>query len=169
MRAPLRFDPIEEAGRQWRLHWGEEEAVPMMTVTSIMRAQQLLLARLNELLAPFDLSFSRYEALMLLFLSRTGSLPLGKLGARLQVHPTSVTHLVDGLEKRGYVTRSPHPTDRRATLATITDAGRDVAERATATLNANRFGLDPLGQNDLSGLTETLRELRADAGDFAPE
>jgi len=165
---PLPFDPIEEAGRQWRERWGGEPATPMMAVTSIMRAQQLLLARLNELLAPYELSFSRYEALMLLFLSRSGSLPLGKIGARLQVHPTSVTNLVDGLERRGYATRGPHPTDRRATLATITDAGRAAAEEATRALNAARFGLDALPASDLGALTATLRQLRADAGDFAP-
>ena len=34
-----------------------------------MRVQQILLARLNGLLEPFDLTFARYEALMLLFYS----------------------------------------------------------------------------------------------------
>ena len=59
----------------------------MTAVTSIMRAQQILMARLNALLKPFDLTFPRYEALMLLYYSRRGSLPLGKVGGRLQVHP----------------------------------------------------------------------------------
>lgn len=166
MSDPLSFDPIEEAGRQWRKHWGGPAATPMMAVTSIMRVQQVMLARLNELLAPFELSFSRYEALMLLFLSRTGSLPLGKIGARLQVHPTSVTSLIDGLEKHGYVARSPHPTDRRATLATISPRGREVAEQATAALNGDRFGTTPLRAADLRAVTEVLRQLRHAAGDF---
>jgi hypothetical protein len=58
--APLRFDPIEEAGRQWREHWGQQTVAPMSAVTSIMRVQQILLARLNELLEPYDLTFARY-------------------------------------------------------------------------------------------------------------
>ena len=66
---------------------------------------------------------------MLLHYSRAGSLPLGKIGARLQVHPTSVTNLVDGLEKLGYVERTPHPRDRRTTLAAITASGREAADR----------------------------------------
>ena len=114
---PLSFDPIEEAGRQWRKRWGAGPVAPMMAVTSVMRVQQIWLARLNETLEPFGLTFARYEALMLLYLSRAGSLPLGKIGARLQVHPTSVTNLVDGLEQAGYAQRTPHPTDRRTTLA----------------------------------------------------
>jgi DNA-binding MarR family transcriptional regulator len=78
-----------------------------MTVTSVMRVQQVWLARLNETLAPFELTFARYEALMRLYRSRTGALPLGKIGVRLQVHPTSVTNLIDGLEKLGYAARTP--------------------------------------------------------------
>jgi DNA-binding MarR family transcriptional regulator len=166
MAAPLSFDPIDEAGRQWRRRWGAASVAPMTAVTSIMRAQQIVIARLNEALAPFELSFARYEALMLLFLSRRGSLPLGKMGARLQVHPASVTNLIDGLEKLGYATRAPHPSDRRTTLATISERGRDVAEQATAALNETRFGTEPLRRADLVAVTDVLRRLRVAAGDF---
>lgn len=139
----------------------------MAAVTSIMRAHQILMGRLNEALAPFELSFPRYEALMLLFLSRRGSLPLGKMGARLQVHPASVTNLIDGLERLGYATRAPHPSDRRTTLATITEHGREVAQQATAALNAMRFGTEPLRRADLIALAAVLQRLRVGAGDFA--
>ncbi|MCW2957726.1 MAG: MarR family transcriptional regulator [Solirubrobacterales bacterium] len=166
MPDPLAFDPIDEAARQWRKHWGAATAPPMAAVTSIMRVHQILLARLDEILKPHDLRFPRYEALMLLFYSRTGSLPLGKMGVRLQVHPTSVTSLIDRLERTGYVTRSPHPTDRRTTLATITDQGRAVAEQATRELNAIGFGTAPLQRPELETLAETLRIVRLDAADY---
>jgi DNA-binding MarR family transcriptional regulator len=162
----LAFDPIEEAGRQWRKHWGAAAAVPMMAVTSVMRVQQIWLARLNETLAPFELTFARYEALMLLYLSRAGSLPMGKIGARLQVHPTSVTNLIDGLEKLGYAERTPHPDDRRTTLAVITDRGREAAASATQALNAGRFGTEPLRRRELESLTAVLEHARRGAGDF---
>lgn len=165
---PLSFDPIAEAGRQWRTHWGEASAPPMEAVTSIMRVQQILLARLNATVEPFGLTFPRYEALMLLFLSRRGALPLGKMGARLQVHRTSVTNLVDGLERSGLVVRSPHPTDRRTTLATITEDGRRAAEAATEALNASQFGTAPLADEDLRAVASLLERLRAGAGDFTP-
>jgi DNA-binding MarR family transcriptional regulator len=163
---PLDFDPIEEAGRQWRERWGQGPVPAMEAVTSIMRVQQILLARLNEALAPFELTFARYEALMLLHFSRAGSMPLGKIGVRLQVHPTSVTNLVDGLEKLGYAQRAPHPRDRRTTLATITERGREVGSAATEALHAIEFGTPPLAQPELEMLTEVLRGLRAAAGDF---
>jgi DNA-binding MarR family transcriptional regulator len=166
---PLRFDPIEEAGRQWRKRWGAAPVAPMMAVTSVMRVQQIWLARLNDTLEPFGLTFARYEALMLLYLSRAGSLPMGKMGARLQVHPTSVTNLVDGLERLAYVRRAPHPSDRRTTLAEITAAGRRAAEQATDDLHAIRFGTSPLTKRELESITATLRRSRLAAEDFVAE
>lgn len=167
--AELRFDPIAEASRQWTNHWGDAASHPMAAVTSIFRAHQILVARLNEALEPFDLTFPRYEALMLLYLSRKGELPLGKMGVRLQVHRTSVTNLIDGLERSGYARRIPHPSDRRTTLAAITDEGREVAAAATEKLNQISFGTEPLDSSSLRELTQILRSLRVSADDFAEE
>ena len=103
----LPFDPIDEAARQWGKRW---DGVPAMhAVTSLMRVQQLVIARLDALLKPHGLSFARYEALVLLVFSSRGSLPLGKMGERLQVHPTSVTSIVRRLEAAGLVVRRRTP------------------------------------------------------------
>jgi DNA-binding MarR family transcriptional regulator len=166
---PLRFDPIAEAGRQWREHWGAETVAPMAAVTSIMRVQQILLARLNGLLEPFDLTFARYEALMLLFYTRHGELPLGKISDRLQVHRASVTNVVDKLAERGYVERVQHDTDRRAVLARITAKGRDTARASSAALNGAGFAMAPLGAAQCEALTELLTPVRVAARDFSTE
>ena len=166
MHAKLSFDPISEAARQWRKRWGRAPVPAMTAITSVMRAQQIMLARLNTALKPWGLTFPRYEALMLLYFSRTGSLPLGKMGPRLQVHPTSITNIVDGLEKLGLARREPHPDDRRTTLASITDEGRRVAEEATEALHALKFGTGPLNREDLDALSEILAKVRVDEGDF---
>jgi DNA-binding MarR family transcriptional regulator len=138
----------------------------MSAVTSIMRAQQILLARLNDTLKPFDLTFPRYEALMLLYYSRRGSLPLGKMGDRLQVHRTSVTNIIDGLERSGLVTREPHERDRRTTLAAITPKGREIAEAVTPILNEMRFGTGPLEEPELLEITRIFERMRSDADGF---
>ena len=164
--APLRIDPVAEARRHWEERWPGEAGASMVAVTSIMRVHQILMARLNEVLEPFALTFPRYEALMLLYLSRKGSLPLGKIGERLQVHRTSVTNTIDGLEKAGLVKRSPHESDRRAVLAEILPKGREAAERATEALNAAGFATEPLSAEDLDQLATLLRKMRAAAGDF---
>jgi DNA-binding MarR family transcriptional regulator len=162
----LNFDPVAEARRNWARHWGDEPVPSMSAVTSIMRAQQILLARLNDTLKPFDLTFPRYEALMLLYYSRAGALPLGKMGDRLQVHRTSVTNIIDGLEASGFVTRERHERDRRTVLAAITDSGRRTAEEATKVLNEDRFGTAPLETRDLDEITRIFEHMRADADGF---
>lgn len=167
MSEPLPFDPIAEARRQWDAHWGHAATPAMSAVTSIMRVHQILMARLNRLLEPFRLTFPRYEALMLPCYSRRGSLPLGKMGDRLQVHRTGVTNTIDGLERLGYVERAPHPRDRRTTLAAITARGRSVADQATRALNEARFGTAPLDDGELATLSDTLRRVGIDASDFA--
>jgi DNA-binding MarR family transcriptional regulator len=73
----------------------------MHAVTSLMRVQQLVLARLDAILKPHGLTFARYEALVLLVFSSQGSLPLGKMGERLQVHPTSITSIIARLVASG--------------------------------------------------------------------
>jgi DNA-binding MarR family transcriptional regulator len=166
LRTSAGTDHIAEARRQWETHWGTEPTPSMAMATSVMRVQQILLARLNELLKPLDLTFPRYEALMLLYLSRRGSLPLGKMGVRLQVHRTSVTNLIDGLERSGLAERVPHDTDRRTTLASITPKGREAAARATEILNEERFGTEPLSTEELEQVTAILRHVRAHADDF---
>jgi DNA-binding MarR family transcriptional regulator len=165
---PLSFDPISEARRQWDEHWGDTATASMAAVTSIMRAQQIVMARLNELLASSDLTFPRYEALMLLFYSRKGELPLGKISDRLQVHRASVTNVVDKLVDSGYVERLGHSQDRRAVLARITTDGKRVARQATKRLNAAGFAMAPLEPEACEALYAALMPLRLAAGDFIP-
>jgi DNA-binding MarR family transcriptional regulator len=161
---PLPFDPIDEAARQWGLRW---DRVPAMhAVTSLMRVQQLVIGRLDAVLRPHGLSFARYEALVLLVFSARGSLPLGKMGERLQVHPTSVTSIVRRLEGAGFVARRPHPDDGRAVLAEITPDGRAVVERATRDLVDADFALGALSEDQLRALSDLLRPVRRSAGDF---
>jgi DNA-binding MarR family transcriptional regulator len=162
----LPFDPVAEARRQWVEHGWGDAAGGMAAVTSVMRAQQIVSARVEEALRPYGLTFARYEVLMLLLLSRRGSLPMARIGERLQVHPASVTNAVDRLEGQGFVRRTPHPTDRRATLVEITDDGRAVATKATGDLNERVFGRLGLAPEGVDRLVAVLTELRAAAGDF---
>lgn len=140
----------------------------MALVTSVMRVHQILLARVDEALSPWRLTFARYEVLMLLTFSRSGKMPLGKLGQRLQVHPASVTNAIDRLEEGGLVRRQAHPTDGRTTLAVITARGRRVAAAATEALNAQVFAIVDDGLAERGVLFDALAHLRRSAGDFVP-
>lgn len=166
MSSPLPFDPIQEAHRHWVAHGWDDAANGMAVVTSIVRAQQILLARIDDELRDLDLTFARYELLMLLHFSREGALPLAKIGARLQVHPTSITSAVDRLERQELVVREPHATDRRTKLAVLTDAGRERALEATKRLNATVFASPGMSGANADVLVDILRGMREAAGDF---
>lgn len=166
--APSRLaaDPIAVARDEWERRGWADAAPGMAAVTSLMRAQQIVAARVDAALKPFGVTFARYELLMLLTFSRKGTLPMKLIGSRLQVHPTSVTNAVDRLEAAGLVTRSTHPDDRRAFIVGITDEGRELAKRATDALNAQVFAAPGLNPADLEALVDVICRMRSDAGDF---
>lgn len=167
MGRKLRADPIDLAHRNWTdRHWNDE-AGGMAIVTSVMRVQQIFAGEVEAVLKPIGLTFARYEVLMLLDFSRSGQLPLGKIGERLQVHPASVTNAVDRLEYGGLVNRTPNPHDGRSTLASITDAGRELAASASASLNDAVFGAVALSAAEQQVAFGLLGKIRHAAGDFA--
>ncbi|AOS62316.1 MarR family winged helix-turn-helix transcriptional regulator [Actinoalloteichus hymeniacidonis] len=161
---PLPFDPIARAAQLWSDRIGSSGT--MAAVTSVMRVQQILQSAADTALRPLNLTFARYEALVLLSFSRQGALPMRVMGERLQLHPTSVTNIVDRLEKDDLVKRTPHPTDRRTTLVAITESGRERMQSATTAVTEVNFGLNGLETDEQTRLTELLAKVRLAAGDF---
>lgn len=164
MSSAKELDLIAETRRNWAGR-GLREAEAMVAATSLARGHQIVLGRINQALAEHELTFSRYEALALLSFARNQSMGMARMGERLQVHPTSVTSTIDRLERDGLVARSPNPDDRRATLATLTDVGREVLDKATASLEAIRWGMGDIDDDTLAALTQDLGHVRSSAGD----
>ena len=141
----------------------------MVAATSLARAHQIVLGRINAALSEHDLTFSRYEALALLSFARNSSMGMARIGERLQVHPTSVTSTIDRLERDDLVSRAPNPDDRRSILVSLTGSGREVLEKATASLEAIRWGMGEVSDGELGQLTTDLSHVRASAGDNTDE
>jgi DNA-binding MarR family transcriptional regulator len=161
----LAFDSIEEARRHWSRFWPDSGRA-MAAATSIMRAEQIITKSMDAALRPFDLTWARFEALVLLSFARTGMLPMGKMGERLMIHPTSVTSIINRLEDDGFVVRLAHPSDRRTRLAQITDAGRELAAQASVAVDKSLFGLGLISEDTQDHLIELVRELRIAVGDI---
>jgi DNA-binding MarR family transcriptional regulator len=83
----------------------------------------------------YGMGFARGRVLWAL--RESGPVLMRALSQALGISPRTVTGLVDGLENDGWVTRSPHPDDRRATIISLTPA----AESALAGLRENYEGL----------------------------
>jgi DNA-binding MarR family transcriptional regulator len=63
----------------------------------------------------------------------------GLLAETLRISTASTTKLLDRLERAGHLIRSPHPTDRRALMITVTDATRTDARETVGRMHARRF------------------------------
>jgi len=90
-----------------------------------------LVPRLMELqeigVREYGLGFARGRVLWAL--RESGPVLMRALSEALQISPRTVTGLVDALEADGWVTRSPHPTDRRATIISLTPAAAATMAR----------------------------------------
>ncbi|WJL94684.1 MarR family transcriptional regulator [Microbacterium sp. ET2] len=96
----------------------------------VMRLAELVQRDMAEPFAGTSLTVSR--AALLWVLQSTGPSTQQALATALKVSPRNVTGLVDALEASGHVERAPHPTDRRATLVTLTGLGLDVMQQMVA-------------------------------------
>ncbi|MGZ8630685.1 MAG: MarR family winged helix-turn-helix transcriptional regulator [Actinomycetota bacterium] len=83
-----------------------------------------LLRRLRVEDEALGISAPRLSALSVLVFA--GPMRIGELAHIEQVEPPTMTRLVDGLERDGYVTRSPDPDDARAVAVEATERGRDA-------------------------------------------
>ncbi len=99
------------------------------------------LSRLLELVVVLNDDMTRHlagtgltvpRATLIWELQHRGPSPQRVLAEALGVSPRTITGLVDGLVETGYVTREPHPGDRRAVAVTLTAQGRAVAEAFVA-------------------------------------
>jgi DNA-binding MarR family transcriptional regulator len=78
----------------------------------------------------------------------------------LEVSPRTVTGLIDGLVATGFVTREPHPTDRRATLVSVTDKGaRTVAAMARGRDALADLLFEGMPKKDFDGFVAALDEI----------
>ncbi|MBR7833405.1 MarR family transcriptional regulator [Actinospica durhamensis] len=99
---------------------------------ALQRATHATLHLIATELVDLDLSPSEINALANLAdgVGRTVS----QLGAAVGAKPTTLTSVLDRLERRGHVTRSTRAGDRRSVLIELTDSGREAAAVITRTL-----------------------------------
>ena len=126
--------------------------------SALIRAASLVSHRVDEVVRPHGLTFARFEVLLLLSWSRRGQMGLTRIGDQLMVHQASITGVVDRLETDGLARRVPHPSDRRITLAQITNRGRLVVAQATETIAEHLdLGFDDQTAEEIFYLVQKLR------------
>jgi DNA-binding MarR family transcriptional regulator len=135
------------------------------TAMNLVRTSDLLVKRIADLVQPFDLTPS--SGLVLGILADLGEpLPPNKIAERLIISRASVTSLLDSLERRGYVRRAPHSTDRRMLLIELTDSGRQVAHEFRLLVHKHqKTWMSVLTEQEQSQLIDTLHRLQTALSD----
>src|SRR5689334_18762407 len=121
----------------------------------------LLVKRIASLLQPFDLSPAAGLALSTLA-DAEAPLPPNQIADRLIISRASATSLIDTLERRGYIQRRPHHTDRRMLLVELTDRGRQVANTFRPIVHhQEQVWLETLNEEEQQRLIGSLQRLQA--------
>lgn len=158
-------DPVDWAHHYWQEHGLEGDEQRFLAMSSLLRYQRLIVDAVEERLRPHRLNLTDYLLLMTLQLSANGTRLISNLARSLMVHVTTATLATDRLQKRRLISRTPHPSDRRATCITITPTGQKLVHKATATLSGIGFGMGEAEPAAIGQLVGTLAELRTAAGD----
>ena len=128
-------------------------------VMNTMRTADLLFDRIGRLLRPLGVSAA--GGLVLGLLRDNGPLSPSELGDRLIVTRATVTGVVDSLEQRGLVRRSPNPADRRSVLVEITPPGLTVVQDLRVLVHRNeRDWMHVLSDAELETYVELLHRIQ---------
>ena len=158
-------DEVDEIVTAWRRERPDLDVAPLQVLSRIDRLADVLSARRGDIFARHDLR--RHEFDVLAALRRSGEpfqLTAGELAARTYVTSGTMTSRVDGLARRGLVTRAPDSVDGRLVRIALTPTGRAQVDAAfSELLAAERELLAPLSTGSLGPLADTLRDLLARA------
>lgn len=128
-----------------------------------IRTADLLFDEIGRLLRPLNVSAA--GGLVLGILRDRGSMSPSELGERLIVTRATVTGLLDSLERRGFVHRSPNPSDRRSQLAEITPSGLAVLQDLRTIVHRNeKAWLGALSDSELRTYIELLHRIQDGLG-----
>lgn len=128
-------------------------------VMNTMRTADLLFDQIGRLLRPLNVSAA--GGLALGVLRDRGAMSPSELGERLIVTRATVTGVVDSLERRGFVRRSPDPIDRRRLVIGITPAGLAVVQELRTIIHRNeKAWLSTLSEPELHSYIEQLHRIQ---------
>jgi DNA-binding MarR family transcriptional regulator len=136
-------DLIVTAARQYRekFDWADVKSIELVlrlaaTATSIRGAAQRLFSAHG-----FERAAGRMGVLRVLYFSPKGRMNQNEISNEMQVTSANISYVLEGLERDGLVTRTPHETDRRVTWVQLTEDGEEVFKRLAPAMTAHLVNL----------------------------
>ncbi|WAA09351.1 MarR family winged helix-turn-helix transcriptional regulator [Fervidibacillus albus] len=102
-----------------------ESSLKLFVVMS--RAMQTIQKRVESNIKSFGMNLTEFAVLELLY--HKGEQPIQKIGQKVLLASSSITYVVDKLEKKGHLVRKPCPNDRRVIYAVLTEEGKKMMEK----------------------------------------
>lgn len=115
----------------------------------VARLERAVRRAINERVSAYGLTVLQYTTLSVL--GRRGALSNAQLARRAYMSPQAMSEVIDALESKGLISRSPHPNHRRVYPATLTAKGKRVLDACEALV-------DEMEQEMLEGLTDDERQ-----------
>ncbi|ULR32879.1 MarR family transcriptional regulator [Dickeya fangzhongdai] len=157
-------DRADNAYEQWRRERPDIDPFPMQVLGRLFEAtQRLERDHLNPLFARFGLRPGEFDVLATL--RRSGApyaLTPTQLYEALMMSSGGMTNRIDRLEQAQWVARQSNPQDRRGTLVTLTEQGRELMDTLVALHTDNeRLALASLNEDEQQQLNLLLKKLLA--------
>ncbi|MCI0550263.1 MAG: MarR family transcriptional regulator [Anaerolineae bacterium] len=152
-------NPIK-LGPDFEERYPDSSALATESAMNLVRTSEMLVKQISLLLQPFDLSPA--SALVVSILADSPSpLSPNEIADRLIITRATVTGLLDSLERREYVRRLPHTSDRRMLLVELTDKGRQaVTEFRPIVHQHQKQWFQGLGEEEKQQLINSLHKLQ---------
>jgi DNA-binding MarR family transcriptional regulator len=154
-------DAVDAIIREWRRERPDLDPAAKEVTGRVIRLASIFQHAYSQEFRPLGLSEGAYGVLATL--RRSGQpfeLSPSELARHGMMSSGGMTLVVDRLERDGYVTRAPNPSDRRGSRVRLTSAGRDVIDRAmVAHTAAEQRLVAGLNDGDRKRLAELLRKL----------
>ncbi|WP_010098403.1 MarR family transcriptional regulator [Ornithinibacillus scapharcae] len=107
-------------------HFSEDEQLSLKLFVVLTRAIQAIEKQVVQNIKSYGLNLTEFGVLELLY--HKGDQPIQRIGQKVLLASSSITYVVDKLEKKDYLVRKACPTDRRVTHAVITEAGKELMD-----------------------------------------
>jgi DNA-binding MarR family transcriptional regulator len=128
---------------------------------NIARTAEYMMNAVAEVLKPYSLTVTQYNALRILRGAGTQGLMCSEVGERMVTKESDITRLLDRLESRGFISRERPPENRRVVIATIADAGNELlAELDGPVADCNKRLSAGLGKAEMRSLVSMLETIR---------
>ena len=139
-----------------------KKIVPDIAISEIMQSLRRIFKAIHnyssEVSDKFGITGPQLWALNTI--SKNEGLPLGELSKKMYLRPSTITGLVDRLEKKGYVARDRDQKDRRVVKIQLTPKGKALVKRSPNPIQGKMiYGLRSLGRGELRSIYDSIQKL----------